>query len=141
MAKKLTQPTMATRPDIEKYGTLKYAFPPHPGLFRSAKDLYRRLDEIRGTQAPWYKCGGNKKSKFTAFIRDPVAVLQEILENSGLKGKVVYAPRKLYDPNGKRVYTDLYTTDWWWEMQASATDNSGLTQGNGRRGLWRPRWE
>ena len=44
--------------------------------------------------------------------RDPLGVLQEILENGTIKDKVVWAPSKAYDHVRERVYTDLYTSDW-----------------------------
>ena len=54
---------------------------------------------------------------FRVWMRDPLGVLQEILDNPLIKDKVVWAPRKIYDSNNQRVYTDLYTSDWWWETQ------------------------
>jgi len=44
----LTYPTIHTRPDIEKFGTLKYAtdLSNTQGLFRHAADLFNRLEII-----------------------------------------------------------------------------------------------
>jgi hypothetical protein len=63
--------------------------------------------------------GPNGKYKCKAWMRNPLAVLQEILENPTLKDKVVWAPQKAYDATGNRVFTDLHTSEWWWEIQVS----------------------
>jgi len=30
---------------------------------------------------------------------------------------MVYAPRREYDHNGTRIYTEMHTADWWWDLQ------------------------
>jgi len=29
----------------------------------------------------------------------------------------VYAPRREYDTNGQRIYAEMHTADWWWDLQ------------------------
>jgi len=129
---------MSTRSDIKKWGVREPGIECDNGLFRSITEFYKRLDDIQATQAAWLECDiEDRKGQFKckAWMRDPMAVLQEILDNPMIKDKVVWAPRKMYDQAGNRVYTDLYTTDWWWEMQVSTTYNSLLIQGNTRQNL------
>ena len=121
-AKKLTEPKLATAPEINKWGVRKFAFDKHEGLFRSAKDFYKRLDMICELHVEWEEgIIGKGPGVGKAWIRDPLAVLQEILDNPGLKDKTVWAPQKVYDDLRKRIYTDLHTSDWWWETQAFTT--------------------
>jgi len=30
---------------------------------------------------------------------------------------VVYAPRPEYDQSGQRIYAEMHTADWWWDVQ------------------------
>ena len=30
---------------------------------------------------------------------------------------MVYAPIREYDSSGKRLYSEIHTVDWWWDMQ------------------------
>lgn len=108
-------PTIATRQEIQKWGIKKYASDETArGLFRHPEDFFNRLDTIVGTQAGWQE-GEVKDHKgmyiCKCWMRNPLAVLQEIMENCGLKELMVWAPVKMYDQAGNRVYTDLHTSD------------------------------
>jgi len=50
--------------------------------------------------------------------RDSLAVMHDILTDIDLANDMVWAPKKLYDRDGNRVYTELWTGDWWWSMQS-----------------------
>jgi hypothetical protein len=120
-AKKLTIPTIATRAEIEKWA-LRKSFTDHrPGLFNSTKEFFNCLDTLTETMAPWEKQTirdkEGKKPKVVYYKRDTAAVLQEILESPMVKDMCVWAPIKMYSQEGERVYTDLHTSDWWWDMQ------------------------
>lgn len=73
-----------------------------------------------------------------AYKRNPLAVLQEILENSAIKDKMVWAPRKTFDHAGKRVYTDLHTSEWWWRMQVCIDKRDSLLTSKGTRQTAQP---
>jgi Plavaka transposase len=117
----LTYPKLCTRPEVEKFGTERYAsHPDTKGLFRHATDFYNRLEVLTETHSPWLTGqikGRDENYKCEAYMRDPLAVLQEIFDNPALADKMVWGPRKIFDHAGKRVYTDLHTSDWWWETQ------------------------
>ena len=92
--------------------------------FGSTADFMNRLDGLinlhsawnqhsqryRGEELPW-----DTKAKF--WYRNPLAVLQEIFENKNLQHKCQWGPVKEYNADGERVYSDMYTSDWWWEIQ------------------------
>lgn len=53
--------------------------------------------------------------------RDPVECVRELIGNPAFKEYIAYQPEKVYaDPEGKtRVYDEMWTGDWWWNMQVS----------------------
>lgn len=53
--------------------------------------------------------------------RDPVCLVQEILENPELQNEIRYKPFKLYTDNEKteRIYNEMWTGDWWNEKAVS----------------------
>jgi hypothetical protein len=141
--KKLTTPSIATETIIRQFGVKDpdHEGHNHDGLFRSTAEFYRCLDMIVDTQAEWQELdvvGRKGEYNCKAYTRDPKAVLQEILDNPKIKNKVVWAPRRMYDQAGDRVYTDLYSTHWWWKTQVATTYNFVLTQGIGQQNLRKP---
>jgi hypothetical protein len=52
--------------------------------------------------------------------RDLESTLKWFLRQSYLKEHLVFAPVKVME-NGNRVYSELHTADWWWEVQVSIT--------------------
>ncbi len=51
--------------------------------------------------------------------RDPVECIRELIGNPVFKDYLAYLPEHVYmDPEGKeRVYDEMWTADWWWELQ------------------------
>ena len=39
----------------------------------------------------------------------------------------VYAPYREYNPNGQRIYAEMHTVDWWWDVQVQ-TPNPFLSK-------------
>jgi hypothetical protein len=96
--------------------------------FQSYEDFISRIDEMVRNQSMWEgrrfskSLAGNSDEHLFArgvkyWVRDPLVAVQEILENKSLVDKCVWAPRKIINSEGERVYTDLHDTDWWWDMQ------------------------
>jgi hypothetical protein len=129
----LTSPFIHEIPEIKKFGVKDpdHEGQSHDGLFENTGDFFQRLDMITRTQAEWQEMdvrGRNGEFSCKAWMRDPMAVLQEILDNRAIEGKVVWAPRRMYDVDGNRVYTDLYNSHWWWETQVSSSYHFVLTE-------------
>ena len=107
--------------EIQKWGLQRSHIEGHSGLFSTTQQFFDCLDTITETQAQWEKVTivdpEGKKAPVVYYMRDPLAVLQEILSNSDVKDKCVWAPVKLYGEGGERVFTDMHTADWWWEKQ------------------------
>ena len=70
-------------------------------------------------QADWIETSVNDPDNppVKYYKRDTLAVLAEILSTPILKDKCVWAPVKMYDTSGNRVYTDIHTGDWMWKQQ------------------------
>jgi hypothetical protein len=55
------------------------------------------------------------------WYRDPVKVMQELMGNPIFKEVMRFAPERVYcDSAGmERVVNEMWTAEWWWEMQVS----------------------
>jgi hypothetical protein len=51
------------------------------------------------------------------WFRNSLGVLREILPNPRVAKHCKWAPERLETIDGKRVYGDVYTADWWWKKQ------------------------
>jgi hypothetical protein len=102
------------------------AFIPADLAFSSTNDFLARIDQLSALQSTWrqgtltnQRSGVSWATDVKFWHRDPLAVLQEIFENPDLKDSCVWEPVKQYNSEGDRVYTDMYTGDWWWRLQVS----------------------
>ena len=60
--------------------------------------------DIEGTSTPyWY--------------RDPIAAISYILGHPPFKDYLCYAPIRDRDASGERLYSEMWTGDWWWRTQ------------------------
>jgi hypothetical protein len=135
-AKKLTYPSIYSRAEIEKFGTRKWNPKDNsPGKFPTVQAFYNVFVEIINTQAGWQKGEiRDVEGEFSCvfYTRDITAVLQEAWDNPSIADKVVYAPSKVFDANGNRVFTGLHDTDWWWNVQVLTNCYSMLIPGKNR---------
>lgn len=53
--------------------------------------------------------------------RDPVACVEDLIQNPVFKNLMKYAPEHVYrDKEGRvRIFEEMWTGDWWWEVQVS----------------------
>ena len=66
------------------------------------------------------------KGKFKTEIvqlwkRDPVECVKELIGNPAFRDKLRYLPQCAYeDDKGKtRMFDEMWTGDWWWNLQVS----------------------
>lgn len=122
-AKDLTTPEIASRANICKWGVRRpESRAPPETLFSSHDDFFRCLDIISGCQAQWQSVNvvnvNNPTGPRVKYWKlNPLTVLQEIFENTALKDKCVWEPRRVFNSEGNRVYTDMHTADFWWDLQ------------------------
>jgi hypothetical protein len=51
------------------------------------------------------------------FYRDVLGCVRYLLRQIAYRDDLVYAPRREYDPSGQRIYAEMHTADWWWDLQ------------------------
>ena len=125
LAKAMTNPRVTSRRLIEAV-CVKAEFLAEGVAFRSIDDFFSHLDIMRKAYVAW-RCAQicptngiqNPWSNPSYWKKDSLAVLQEILENTALADKCVWAPVREFNEDGERIFTDMHTGDWWWDMQVS----------------------
>ncbi|TFK53193.1 hypothetical protein OE88DRAFT_1627519 [Heliocybe sulcata] len=84
------------------------------------------------------------------WFRDPVECIRELIGNPAFNNKLAYVPERVYaDSKGaKRIYDEMWTADWWWDMQSKlpcgatvapvilASDKTQLSQHRGDEEAW-----
>ena len=51
------------------------------------------------------------------FYRNVLDCVRYLLRQIAYRDDLVYAPRREYDHSGKRIYAEMHTADWWWDVQ------------------------
>ncbi len=53
--------------------------------------------------------------------RDPVECIRELIGKSALQDVMGYAPEQVFsdEEGAKRIYDEMWTGDWWWDVQVS----------------------
>lgn len=59
--------------------------------------------------------------QFELWFRNPLCIIKELISNPAFNGFVSYTPERVYDDDTgeTRVYDEMWTADWWWDMQVS----------------------
>jgi len=70
---------------------------------------------------PWVE-GPVEDSKRTLpfFYRNVLDCVRYLLHQIAYQDDLVYAPRREFHPNGERIYAEMHTADWWWDIKYSA---------------------
>jgi len=51
------------------------------------------------------------------FYRNVLDCVRYLLRQIAYRDVFVYAPHMEYDTNGQRIYAEMHTADWWWNLQ------------------------
>jgi len=51
------------------------------------------------------------------FYRNVLLCVSYLLRQIPYRDDLVYAPRREYDQSGQRIYAEIATADWWWDVQ------------------------
>lgn len=106
-----------------------------PGCgFKNMADFERRISEIPGIGGGWrsayVKPGVGAEDWVPAEIlfwsRDALPVVKELVGDESLAKDMKWAPEKLYNSKGERLYSELYSGNWWWETQVRSAANDTL---------------
>jgi len=102
--------------------------------FASAHMFLKKVDALRTGPAWDYRTieitgdsidrdGSPLKEKLEVWLRNPVECIAELLGNSAFDGSISYVPEQVYadEAGDSRVYDEMWTGDWWWDVQVSPT--------------------
>ena len=108
------------------------------GLSKSASPCFKsayKLNQYIGALDPYQHLLEWKEGAYTHdghsstfFYRDMVQCVEYLLSQPAYRDDMVYAPVREHNETGERLYSEMHTADWWWEMQVRAFASS-----NGRR--------
>lgn len=94
--------------------------------FTSGWTLHRALDRMYPElgEASWKShdvvtsVGGNTRS-IPFYFRNPLACVAYLLKQPCFRDHLFYAPVREYNQSGERMYSEMHTAEWWWNMQVS----------------------
>ncbi|KDQ60021.1 hypothetical protein JAAARDRAFT_191454 [Jaapia argillacea MUCL 33604] len=129
--------------------------------YHNSYSLLQKIDEL--PHGPEWICelvdvmgnilGEDKKpivETVELWKRDPVECIRELIGNPVFQGMISYVPERVFaDKEGQtRVYDEMWTGDWWWEVQGKlvdsavvapiilASDKTNLSQFRGDKAAW-----
>jgi len=53
----------------------------------------------------------------TFYYRNIIDGIRYLIRQVAYSSDMVYTPIREYDSNGERLYSEMHTADWWWDMQ------------------------
>ena len=65
-------------------------------------------------------------AKILFWSRDALPVVKELVGDEALAKDMKWSPAKLYNSKGERLYSELYSGNWWWETQVGSAANDTL---------------
>jgi hypothetical protein len=102
--------------------------------FRSAQDFLKRLDAIPCPGGEWLESNvilENSPSwmptEVKFWFRDSLDALKHMVGNMDLSNDMKWAPARLFNQQGARLYSELWSGDWWWRKQVRSTEEHRLT--------------
>lgn len=103
-----------------------------PGLgFKSLTDLRQRLDKISSKGGEWMEshiipmeqAPSWAPHNISFWKRNSLEVMKSIVSDVRLAKDMKWAPEKIFNVNDERIYSELWTADWWWKTQVRNSGN------------------
>ena len=141
LAKVLAFPTPALNRVIKSMAVEHYCPWIRPGCgFKSIADFKGRLDNIPAKGGEWKECYVTPKQNtpvwappaLSFWLRDSLDVLKDIIEDVRLANHMKWALETLYSEKNKRIYSELWTGNWWRRTQVGTFSNALLMVGDYR---------
>ena len=91
--------------------------------YRSMYTLEKHLRELDpyGQYLQWFEGQVEDSPRILPFFyRNFLDCVRYLLRQIAYRDDLVYTPRREYDPQGERIYAEMHTADWWWDVQVSA---------------------
>jgi hypothetical protein len=93
--------------------------------FKSLYDFKKRIDLLPAKGSEW--ASKNLKPKQDSpswvpqhiefWIRDSLEILKGMIGDVRLAEEMKWAPEKIYNSKNERIYSELWSGDWWSDMQ------------------------
>jgi len=66
----------------------------------------------------WFEGQVEDGQRTLPFVyRDVLGCVRYLLRQIAYRDDLVYTPRPEYDPSGQRIYAEMNTPVWWWDLQ------------------------
>ena len=124
--------------------------------FRQANDVFRALYPVTSDTLQWAtypmtiptEMKDVPDIKVTLRYRRIDLAIKALLGSIPLKEHLTYSPYRQYGSDGERIYTDMASAEWWWEMQERlpegatlvpvllSSDKTQLTNHSGDQASW-----
>ena len=93
--------------------------PEHFKTSYTLSNIIRRIDPgRRGDEWVLSKINYDTNNSETSYYwRDPVKVVEDLLQNSTYWDDFIYTPLRLFGKSNERIYDELNTGDWLWKLQ------------------------
>jgi hypothetical protein len=107
-----------TKRKIEEY--FKKGLYQGAGSYRSAYTLYKVIQDLPTTlgEPSWTFIEDQIDGETFVFChRDPIVCIQYLLSQTAYSDQMVFAPVKEFNAAGERMYSELHTAEWWWNIQ------------------------
>jgi Plavaka transposase len=94
--------------------------------FANYADFKRRVALIPKVGGAWRAVLLNPKNgaplnasiNIKLWYRDSLEILKSLLADKRTLPHMMWAPHKLFNSKGERLYSELWSGDWWWKLQA-----------------------
>jgi len=89
-------------------------------LFRSAYTLRQHLDILEPFHEylVWAEASMDDGRHATTFYyRNIIDCVRYLTRQVAYRSDMLYAPIREYYSSGQRLYSEMHTADWWWDMQ------------------------
>jgi len=81
------------------------------------ENLLRHLDPY-SPYLQWLEGHGEDGQRTLPFFyRNVLDGVRYLLRQIAYRNDLVYAPPREYDQSGQRIYAEMHTADWWWDVQ------------------------
>ena len=65
----------------------------------------------------WFEGQVEDGQRTLPFFYRTVLCVRYLLRQIAYQDDLVYPPRREYDSSGQRIYAEMHTADWWWDVQ------------------------
>lgn len=136
MARRNVFPIIPTRASIDANCVGRYSDRLHPTeqkrKFKSVEHFFSCLDQIAERVTPWRSATQLLPKPYNILYRNSLEVLQELIGDTTVGPHMKWAPVRRSDDDHNRVYTEIYTANWWWDQQEVLHPDQEVPDGGSR---------